>query len=107
MANGNIWPSPSGSGQQQLYDFCKRLALLLTTETYKDYTTRSITLTAGTTTSVAWAGMSADHRVSITPTSSAAAALSPYVSARTAGTGFTLTHGAAAGTETFDCIVIR
>lgn len=107
MANGNIWPTPRGSGQQQIYDFCKRLADLLTRETYKDYTTRSITLTAGTSTVIAWDGMSAEHRVSLTPTSSAAAALSPYVSARTAGTGFTLTHGAAAGTETFDCIIIR
>jgi len=105
--SGNIWPSPTGAGANQLYEFCKRLAFLLTQEKYKDYTARSITLTAGTTTSVAWTGMSADHRVLITPTSSAAAALSPYVSARTAGTGFTLTHGAAAGTETFDCIIIR
>lgn len=104
---GNIWPPVTGAGAAQLYEFCKRLALLLTQEKYKDYTSRSITLTAGTTTSVTWAGMSADHRVSITPTNSAAAALSPYVSARTAGTGFTLTHGAAGGTETFDCLIIR
>ena len=107
MSNSNLWPSPSGAGAQQLYDFCKRLSLLLMQEKYKDYTVQSVTLTAGTTTSVAWPGMSAEHRVSLTPTNSAAAALSPYVSARTAGTGFTLTHGAAGGTETFDCIIVR
>lgn len=105
--SGNIWPSPTGAGNPQLYDFCRRLAQLLTQEKYKDYYTQSITLTAGTTTTVAWAGMSADHRVLITPTNAAAAALSPYVSARTAGTGFTLTHGTAGGTETFDLVVIR
>lgn len=105
--SGNIWPSPTGAGANQLYEFCKRLAFLLTQEKYKDYRVQSVTLTAGTTTSVAWNGMSADHCVSITPTNSAAAALSPYVSARTAGTGFTLTHGAAGGTETFDCLIIR
>ena len=105
--SGNIWPSPAGTGQAQLYEFCRRLAQLLFNEKYKDYYLASITLTAGTTTVVAWTGMSVSHRVAITPTNSAAAALSPYVSARTAGTGFTLTHGAAAGTETFDLIVIR
>jgi len=107
MSNRNLWPSPSGAGGPQLYDFCKRLSFLLTRESYKDYTTRTITLTAGTTTSVAWTGMSAEHRVSLTPTNSAAAALSPYVSARTAGTGITLTHASAGGTETFDLILIR
>lgn len=107
MSSGNIWPSPAGAGNPQLYDFCKRLAFLLTREAYKDHYTTSITLTAGTTTSVAWAGMSADHRVSLTPTNSAAAALNPHVSARTPGTGITLTHGSAAGTETFDLIIIR
>jgi hypothetical protein len=105
--SGNIWPPVAGAGANQLYEFCKRLALLLTQEKYKDYTTRSITLTAGTTTTVEWSGMSADHRVSLTPTNSAAAALSPYVSARTAGTGITLTHASAGGTETFDLILIR
>jgi hypothetical protein len=105
--SANIWPSPTGAGAQQLYDFCRRLAFLMSQEKYKDYYATSITLTAGTTSSVAWSGMSNDHRVSITPTNAAAAGLSPYVSARTPGTGFTLTHGAAAGTETFDIIVIR
>jgi hypothetical protein len=105
--SANIWPSPTGAGAQQLYDFCRRLAFLLSQEKYKDYYATSITLTAGTTTSVAWSGMSADHRVALTPTNAAAAGLSPYVSARTAGTGFTLTHATAAGTETFDVVVIR
>ena len=103
----NIWGNPAGSGNPQIYDWLKRLALLLNQEKYKDYTVMSVTLTAGTTTAVAWSGMSTSHRVALTPTNSAAAALNPYVSARTAGTGFTLTHGAAAGTETFDCIIIR
>lgn len=103
----NIWRSPTGAGAQQLYDFCRRLAFLLSQEQYKDYHATSITLTAGTATSVAWSGMSNSHRVSIMPTNAAAAALSPYVSARTPGTGLTLTHGTAAGTETFDLVVIR
>jgi len=104
--SGNLWPSPTGAGAQQLYDWAKRLSQLLTQGKYRDYTLMTVTLSAGTSTVVSWTGMSADHRVFITPRTSAAAALSPYVSARTAGTGFTLTHGAAGGTETFDCLVI-
>ncbi len=105
--SSNVWGNPTGPGNPQLYEWCRRVAQLLALESYKDYHATSITLTAGTSTSVAWSGMSADHRVSLTPTNAAAAGLSPYVSARTAGTGFTLTHGAAAGTETFDVVVIR
>lgn len=104
---GNLWTSPTGAGANQLYEWAKRLTQLLTQEKYKDYHVKSVTLTAGTTTAVAWSGMGSDHNVFITPKNSAAAALSPYVSARTAGTGFTLTHGAAGGTETFDCLIIR
>lgn len=103
----NIWPSPAGSGQAQIYDFCQRVGNLLRQERYKDYHVASITLTAGTTTAVAWSGFSDTHRVSITPTNAAAAALVPYVSARTAGTGITLTHGTAGGTETYDVVIIR
>lgn len=106
MSN-NLWQNPTGTGAQQLYDWAKRLTILFQQGRHKDYLVRSITLSAGTSTVVAWSGMSADHRVSLTPTNSAAAALSPYVSARTAGTGFTIAHGSAAGTETFDAIIIR
>jgi hypothetical protein len=105
--SSNVWGNPTGPGNPQLYEWCRRVAQLLALEKYKDYYATSITLTAGTSTTVSWSGMSNSHRVSITPTNAAAAGLSPYVSARTPGTGFTLNHGTAAGTETFDLIVIR
>lgn len=65
----------------------------------------SFTLSVGTSTIVADARTLATSVVVMHPTNAAAAALTPYVSAKTAGTGFTLTHGIAAGTETFDYIL--
>lgn len=69
----------------------------------------SITLTAGTTTSVANTAVLSASQLWLQPTSAAGAALSsqPWVSATTPGTGFTLTHSAAAGTETYQYLFIR
>lgn len=62
------------------------------------------TLTAGTTTTVTDANAIATSVIIVQPTSAAIIALGVYVSAKGAGS-FTLTHLAAAGTETFDYIV--
>ena len=69
----------------------------------------SLTLTAGTTTSVANTAVLSASQLYLQPTNASGAALStqPYVSAQTAGTGFTLTHASAAGTETFQYLFIR
>lgn len=104
---GNLWQAPSGSGGNQIYLWAQRLSQLLQLGKHKDYVIRSVTLGAGTTTTVADGGVTADCRVFLMPTNSGAAALSPYVSARTAGTSFVLTHGSAGGTETYDCLIIR
>jgi len=65
------------------------------------------TLTAGTSTSVPDVRVLATTRIVVQPTNAAAAALAtlPYPSAKSAGTGFTLTHANANGTETFDYIL--
>lgn len=60
-----------------------------------------LTLTAGLTTVVVNPNVGPSSFVQITPTNSAAAALSPYVSSKGDGQ-FTVTHATAAGTETFD-----
>lgn len=101
------WQFPPGQANPQLYVWAQNLMRQFIREEYKDYHLQDVTLSAGTTTAVAWDGMSADHRVFVTPSNSAAAALAPYVSAITAGTGFTLTHGTAAGTETYHCLIIK
>jgi hypothetical protein len=69
----------------------------------------SLTLTAGTTTSVANTAVLPASQLWLQPTNASGAALTtqPYVSAQTAGTGFTLTHASAAGTETFQYLFIR
>ncbi len=104
---GNIWQPPAGAGANQIYLWAQRLSALFQQGKHKDYVTRAVTLSAGTSTVVAETSMTDTSRVLLTPTSSAAAAIHPYVSARTVGTGFTLTHSSAAGGETYDCIVIR
>ncbi len=74
---------------------------------HKDYDLLSITLTAGMSTVVAAPNVTSGARVLLFPTNAAAAVLNPYRSATSAGTSFTLTHGVALGTETFDGLVIR
>jgi len=64
------------------------------------------TLTAGVTTTVTNANVTTTSVIMIEPTSVAFIALTPYVSAKAAGS-FTLTTLAAAGTETFDYIIIN
>jgi hypothetical protein len=107
MTDRNLWREPTGQGNPQIYQWALRLMQLFQQGRHKDYAFVSVTLTAGTSTSVAYSGMSTDHRVFVTPTNAAARALPVHVSAKTAGTGFTLTHGSAAGTETFDALVVR
>lgn len=105
--SANLWQDPPGSTPAQLYRWAQDLTRLFRQGRHKDYDLLSITLSAGTTTVVAAPGITTSARVSLFPTNAAAAALNPYRSATSAGTSFTLTHGAAGGTETFDGLVIR
>ncbi len=74
---------------------------------HKDYKISQITLSSGTTTVVTNDYVTNEAAILLMPKNSAAAALSPYVSARSEGVSFTLTHATAAGTETYDALVIR
>jgi hypothetical protein len=66
----------------------------------------SATLTAGTTTTITTAGAKATSVILIQPTSASLTLLGIYVSAKNAGS-FVLTHGVAAGTESFDWVIIN
>ena len=62
----------------------------------------TITLSAGTTTTVAQSSVQANSQITLTPTNASAAVLFSYISAIVPGTSFTITTTtAAAGTETF------
>jgi hypothetical protein len=105
--SANLWQDPSGPTIAAIYSWAQRLMNDFRRGKLKDYEVLSITLTAGTSTVVAAPNVTTSARVLLFPTNAAAAALNPYRSATSAGTSFTLTHGAAAGTETFDGLVIR
>jgi hypothetical protein len=63
----------------------------------------SVTLTAGTATTVINSSITSLSRISLLPTNAAAAALTGiYISAKNSQTSFVITHSTAAGTETFD-----
>jgi hypothetical protein len=64
------------------------------------------TLTAGTTSTITNANAKTTSIIIIQPTSAAITLLGVYVSTKNNGT-FVLTHGIAAGTETFDYIIIN
>ena len=76
-------------------------------EARKTVATGSGTLGTSTATTVTNASVAAGSKVVVQATCAGFGALSPvpYVSAKAAG-AFTLTHGDAAGTETFDYIVV-
>lgn len=66
----------------------------------------SATLTAGTTTTITTAGAKTTSVILIQPRSAAITLLGVYVSSKSNGS-FVLTHGGAAGTETFDWVIIN
>lgn len=105
--SANTWQDPPGSTPAQLYRWAQDLTKLFRQGRHKEYDLFSITLSAGTSTVVSAPNVTSNARVLLFPTNAAAAALNPYRSATSAGTSFTLTHGAAAGTETYDGLVIR
>lgn len=105
---GNLWQLPAGTGQNQLYLWAQRLTTLLQQDKHKEYSLASITLTAGTTSVIADKTVTDTCRVFLMPTNASARTLGlPHVSAKTVGASYTLTHGTAAGTETYDALVIR
>jgi hypothetical protein len=105
--SANLWQDPAGPTLPQVYAWAQRLMNEFRRGKHKEYDLLSVTLSAGTSTVVAAPNVTASARVLLFPTNAAAAALNPYRSATSAGTSFTLTHGAAGGTETFDAVVIR
>lgn len=64
------------------------------------------TCTAGTTTTISNSAVTSTSKIFLQPTSSAFAALGAYVSAKTTGS-FTVTTTTAAGTETFDYLIVN
>ena len=77
-------------------------------ESRKEVKTGSGTLASATSTTVTDASVTANSRIVVQARSSGFQGLSPlpYVSAINAGS-FVLTHGSAAGTETFDYLVVN
>lgn len=65
---------------------------------------QTLTLTAGTTTSVADQRATAQSLPILVPLNSAAASITYHISARLEG-AFTITHSAAAGTESFGYVL--
>lgn len=104
---GNLWQPPASSNLQQIYEWAQRVSRLLQEGRHRDFHFVSVTLAAGTSTVVADTKIGTSDRILVMPTNAAARALPVHVSARAAGASFTLTHGAAAGTETYDAVVIR
>lgn len=105
---GNLWQLPAGTGQNQLYLWAQRFTTLFQQGKHKEYSLASITLTAGTSSVIADTTVTSDCRVFLMPSNASARTLGlPHVSAKTVGASYTLTHGAAAGTETYDALVIR
>lgn len=101
------WLPPTGGSGAQLYQWAQGLMQAFRRGEHKDYHFVDVTLTAGTSTVVADTRIAASDRVLLTPTNAAARALPVHVSARTAGVSFTLGHGAAGGTETYQAVVMR
>ena len=108
MADRTFWPLPADPGAGAMYLWARRLVDLLKTGKHVETVKGSITLTAGTTTAVAATSMLTDSVVLLMPTNAAARTLGVVaVTAKTQGTGFTLATPAAAGTETYDYVIVR
>ena len=101
------WIPPPGKTASDLYLWAQNWARLFQRGLHKDYKISSVTLSAGTSTVVSNDYVTDEASILLTPTNAAAAALSPYISARAEGVSFTLTHATAGGTETYTAIVIR
>ncbi len=101
------WTAPPSAKAGDLYLWAQNLSRQFVRGDHKDYSLTKVTLTAGTSSVIANEFVTTEAAIVLMPTSSAAAALSPYVSARAVGVSFTLTHATAAGTETYDALVIR
>lgn len=99
---------PADSTPGSLYLWAQRIIRDMRGGRHVETVTGSVTLTAGTSTSVANTAVLSTSVVMMTPTNAAARSLGIVaVTAKTAAVGFTLTTPAAAGTETFDYVVVR
>ena len=107
-ADRTFWPVPHAADLNALYLWGRRLGDLMRAGKHVEILSGSVTLTAGTSTSVPLTDILSGSKVLLTATSAAARTLGvPAVTAKTQGTGFTLTHAAAAGTETYDYVVYK
>lgn len=107
MSDQARWQGPPDQSVGALYLWAMNLVRQFQRAEHKSYRLIDVTLSAGTTTAVATTDINAEHHVFLMPTNAAAAALSPYVSAVSPGASFTLTHGTAAGTETYSAMIIE
>jgi len=103
-----FWPLPADNTAPTLYLWGRRLVEMMRAGKHVETVTGSVTLTAGTTSAVAQTAVLSTSVVFVQPTNAAARALGLVaVTSKSQGVGFTLTTPAAAGTETYDYVVVR
>ena len=108
MPDRTFWPLPADQSPGSFYLWARRLADLMKTGKHVETVKGSVTLTAGTTSTVVQTAVLSDSVIVLTPTNSTARSLGNVaVTAKTQGTSFVLTTPSAVGTETFDYVVIR
>lgn len=108
MPDRTFWPLPADQNQPSIYLWARRLAEFMKQGKHVETIKGSVTLTAGTSSVVAQTQVLSDSVIVLQPTNAAARALGNVaVTAKTQGTSFTLTTPSAAGTETFDYVVVR
>lgn len=99
---------PATQDPANTYIWARRIVDLFRQGKHIETVTGSVTLTAGTTTSVTQTAVLSTSTIVPVPTNAPARALGIVaVTAKTQGTGFTLTTPSAAGTETYDYVVFR
>lgn len=107
-ADRTFWPLPPEPTPPQLYLWGQRLINMLRLGRHVETLSGSLTLSSGKLTTVADTNVLTGSVIALQPTNSAASTLGlPAVTAKTLATGFTLSHGTAAGTETYDYVLVR
>lgn len=107
-AETSFWPLPASADGSALYLWARSIAALLKAAKYREIATGSFTLTNGATSkTVADTNVLTGSFVWFTPTSATARVLPLHLSAKSQGVSFTVTHAAAAGTETYDYCIFK
>lgn len=105
----SFWPMPADADNRSLYQWAKTLAEYMRSARYREFVNGSFTLSAGTSTTLALTSVLSTSFIVAIPTNAAAQSLAskPYPTTKNQGVSVVFTHGAAAGTETFDYLLIR